>query len=44
LISTEQKGGKYFVLSASPLESKGDFEDLFQTMLQSVKFGSVSPM
>jgi hypothetical protein len=41
LISTEQKGGKYFVLYATQLESKREFEDLFQNMLHSVKFGSV---
>lgn len=42
LISTEQKGGKYFILYASHIESKGDFEDLFQNMLHSVRFGSAS--
>lgn len=41
LISTEQKGGKYFVLYASHQESKREFEDLFQDILHSVKFGSV---
>jgi hypothetical protein len=40
LISTEQEGGKYFVLYASHQESKTEFEDLFQNMLHSVKFGS----
>jgi hypothetical protein len=42
LISTEQKGGKYFILYATQLESKKEFDDLFQEMLHSVKFGSVS--
>ena len=42
LISTEQKGGKYFILYGTQMESKEGFEDLFQTMLQSVKFGAVS--
>ena len=41
LISTEQKGGKYFVLYGTQMESKEEFEDLFQNMLHSVKFGSV---
>jgi hypothetical protein len=41
LISTEQKGAKYFILYASDVESKSDYEDVFQDILHSVKFGSV---
>jgi hypothetical protein len=41
LISTEQRAGKYFALYATQAESKREFEDLFQNMLHSVKFGSV---
>jgi hypothetical protein len=42
LITTKQQGATYIVLYASQLGRLGEFESIFQNILRSVRFGTVS--